>query len=115
MGTLCSSCYKRQCQIEQNLIHGEQCSICLEPIENDWFSTSCRHYFHSECVKLWYLNNNKSCPMCRTDQHINTSKIRRNEKITKNGSVHIRQSFMTSYEMDITPGNSFTGAHFPLG
>lgn len=43
-----------------------KCSICFEDIinKNDLFKTTCRHYFHFDCIKRWNLKH-KSCPLCR--------------------------------------------------
>ena len=40
------------------------CSICWEN-KCDW-SLPCKHQFHYECIRKWYIDNNKnSCPYCR--------------------------------------------------
>ena len=58
------------------------CSICLEECrEKDLIKTKCHHYFHSNCLYLWILQNPKQkalihsyddivpltgkCPLCR--------------------------------------------------
>lgn len=43
------------------------CSICLcEFEEKDVIKKlRCGHYFHSECIDPWLLNNKAVCPVCR--------------------------------------------------
>lgn len=52
---------------------GENCSICLEPLDKKTkdlsrkiYKTSCKHTFHIGCVKE-QCEVNKSCPLCRAD------------------------------------------------
>lgn len=44
------------------------CCICLQQykIEENVIEMSCNHLYHSECIEEW-LNNNPTCPICRTD------------------------------------------------
>jgi SNF2 family DNA or RNA helicase len=51
--------------------NGEDCSICLNPLENvisDNCSVVCTnpcgHAFHKKCIEKWF-NKNKKCPLCR--------------------------------------------------
>ena len=43
------------------------CSICLEPINFNLFQLKCKHIYHKECIKSWYLkgDSGKNCPDCR--------------------------------------------------
>ena len=41
-----------------------ECSICLDSIDDDLFLTECCHKFHSKCIKSWY-NHSPECPNCR--------------------------------------------------
>lgn len=60
-----------------------KCSICLEESrERNLIKTKCNHYFHSNCLYLWIMENPKQkkllryyddiipltgkCPLCRT-------------------------------------------------
>ena len=47
------------------------CSICLEEFKNEDIlkKLNCTHIFHKDCLGIWINNNNnnKSCPLCRTD------------------------------------------------
>ncbi len=51
------------------LIHNEDCSICMEVIERDDIACNNGHVFHDKCITEW-LNSrpmkNRTCPMCRT-------------------------------------------------
>tara|TARA_B100000989_G_C19510608_1_gene458835 strand:+ start:308 stop:745 length:438 start_codon:yes stop_codon:yes gene_type:complete len=54
-----------------------ECSICLESIDSDsgnLFITACNHHFHNFCIKKWYNEKNKSCPICRQSFVTNTKK-----------------------------------------
>ena len=45
----------------------KECSICLEPIEENKEVKkliNCNHYFHKSCINTWSYNNN-TCPLCR--------------------------------------------------
>ena len=47
----------------------ESCSICLEDFKtgDEIKKLNCTHVFHKECLEPWLNNNNRNCPMCRTD------------------------------------------------
>ena len=40
------------------------CTICLEPLTDNYKVLSCNHKFHMNCITQWY-NTKKSCPVCR--------------------------------------------------
>ncbi|EAS07488.1 zinc finger, C3HC4 type (RING finger) protein (macronuclear) [Tetrahymena thermophila SB210] len=45
----------------------DKCSICLIEYEIDEIVIvlpKCKHYFHYDCIKLWFQSNSK-CPFCR--------------------------------------------------
>lgn len=45
----------------------EECFICFESLSGETLVqciTTCKNYFHDECLKIW-LNNNNTCPLCR--------------------------------------------------
>jgi hypothetical protein len=44
----------------------QQCTVCLEPLEERVVNLACTHLFHRECVSTW-LTANASCPNCRHD------------------------------------------------
>ena len=44
----------------------EECCICLEKQkEKELTILRCKHTFHQKCMTKW-LENNRTCPMCRT-------------------------------------------------
>ena len=43
----------------------EKCTICLEAFTGDINTLPCAHRFHAACIGQW-LNDNDSCPLCRT-------------------------------------------------
>lgn len=43
------------------------CIICDDnDIEQDIFHTICGHNFHTNCLRQWVDEHNRSCPLCRT-------------------------------------------------
>ena len=40
------------------------CTICTDPIQEDFCAAPCGHTFHHECLTQW-LAHQKSCPQCR--------------------------------------------------
>ena len=43
------------------------CPICLENLEKEGYrvvQTSCKHFFHKDCIDVHFKNNDK-CPICR--------------------------------------------------
>lgn len=42
----------------------KECSICFEPFNDIYFSTTCHHTFHKDCITPW-LSKKKNCPVCR--------------------------------------------------
>lgn len=51
-----------------NELPENNCSICLDEFKNEDIlkKLNCSHIFHKDCLVPW-INNNKSCPLCRTD------------------------------------------------
>ena len=47
----------------------DSCSICLEDFKtgDNIKKLNCTHIFHKECLEPWLNDNNRNCPMCRTD------------------------------------------------
>ena len=52
-----------------NELPDESCSICLEEFKSgdNIKKLNCTHIFHKECLEPWLNDNNRNCPMCRTD------------------------------------------------
>jgi hypothetical protein len=44
----------------------DECSICLELIDDNCCTLKCSHNFHKECITEW-LEHKSICPNCRTD------------------------------------------------
>ena len=44
----------------------EECSICLELIDDNCCTLKCSHNFHKECITEW-LERKSVCPNCRRD------------------------------------------------
>jgi hypothetical protein len=42
----------------------DDCTICLEPIEEEIYSLNCQHKYHRDCITRW-LHTNPNCPLCR--------------------------------------------------
>ena len=55
-------------------MNSERCPICLDYIVEPSIlyavKTSCNHSFHRKCLDKW-LDNNKTCPICRYDYVLN--------------------------------------------
>jgi hypothetical protein len=50
-----------------NYFNSNVCIICLDEFKNntnDLINLSCKHRFHTQCLKNWIKHNNK-CPICR--------------------------------------------------
>ena len=47
----------------------DACSICLEDFKtgDNIKKLNCTHIFHKACLEPWLNDNNRNCPMCRTD------------------------------------------------
>jgi hypothetical protein len=47
-------------------LHAFECSICLlGGSSNEFYTTSCNHMFHENCIDKWFETGNVSCPLCR--------------------------------------------------
>ena len=59
--------------IKINNVVDDNCSICLEKIDNKCITLECNHSYHKKCIKLWIkeiINNpniNVNCPICKND------------------------------------------------
>lgn len=52
----------------QKTFYSEQpCVICINEFKEgeEAYETSCKHYYHTECLKTWFKENN-TCPTCRS-------------------------------------------------
>ena len=45
---------------------GDECSICLELIDDNCCTLKCSHNFHKECIEGWFMKE-ESCPLCRDE------------------------------------------------
>lgn len=45
----------------------ENCTICLDAMNDKIILLPCKHYFHPECIKKWLREYNYKCPICRTE------------------------------------------------
>lgn len=45
----------------------DNCTVCLEHIESDRYTTACGHHFHSRCLNQHLHSGSTSCPNCRAD------------------------------------------------
>ena len=45
------------------------CSVCLDEFKEDDIlkKLNCEHIFHKDCLEPWLNNNNRNCPLCKTD------------------------------------------------
>ena len=54
----------------------EECSICLEKLENEIAHLTCQHFFHFHCISSWIQKNKQmnfneiNCPMCNQEFEI---------------------------------------------
>ncbi len=46
---------------------GNNCPICLDPIDFSATRLRCNHEFHTACIESWF-NQCRSCPLCRSKQ-----------------------------------------------
>lgn len=44
----------------------QECSICMEPFNEDTVKLSCEHMYHKECIIEWFQNS-KRCPLCNNE------------------------------------------------
>ena len=60
--------YKSKDDCEYCRIHQDKqnCTICLEKINNKKIELSCNHIFHRDCLREW-MKQKPSCPVCRRD------------------------------------------------
>jgi hypothetical protein len=47
----------------------EECAVCLGALEDGdvcCVLPACRHEFHRECMRRWFMTGKTNCPLCRT-------------------------------------------------
>jgi hypothetical protein len=54
--------------VDANAI-GNDCSVCFEEMKEDEklvkCTTTCKNYFHDNCISMWLSTNHDTCPLCR--------------------------------------------------
>ena len=55
----------------------DSCIICLDDfnIDDNMINLECSHFFHEECIKKWFLYNNK-CPLCKKEYNFDNNEIK---------------------------------------
>lgn len=48
----------------------EICPICLDNLEENVYTTGCKHSFHKECIQKHFVYSN-NCPCCRRYIEVN--------------------------------------------
>ena len=81
----------------------EECSICLDVIEQNRRELKCTHNYHKECIEKWLEKSNK-CPLCMRDiremeevqsdscinHYINLCRLRDDiQEINEEGRIHM--------------------------
>ena len=75
------------------------CPICYEKMtSSNMIKTSCKHEFHRSCLERW-MEENPSCPMCRTDIRPTTGQLRPRR------ATSLQESALSSQH--VNNGNSF--------
>lgn len=65
----------------------DNCSICLEKLNGNIKTLSCKHKFHSSCITRWYRNN-KTCPICRQHFILYPNRTINNRRISRYAVIH---------------------------
>jgi len=48
-------------------VYVSDCPICIQGCDSsNSVLTVCKHRFHLECIRNWLVQDNNTCPMCRT-------------------------------------------------
>lgn len=45
--------------------HHQECSVCLNRIQDEGTTLPCGHKFHTLCIDRWKNTGHRTCPMCR--------------------------------------------------
>jgi hypothetical protein len=49
------------------------CTICIEPVIDDYHYLPCAHLYHSECINAWFKSNSDQiCPICKIPVYIDS-------------------------------------------
>lgn len=60
--------------VEQKFDEGDQCPICLEPLENskelDFCKYSCGKTIHKQCFQMWKMTKGNVCVYCRAKWYV---------------------------------------------
>ncbi len=63
---------------KQNIWVGSDCSICFEELKEKeniiQCVSTCKNYFHNDCIQMWLNTNHNSCPLCRATWNENKKK-----------------------------------------
>jgi hypothetical protein len=50
---------------------GKDCPVCFEEMKDGeslvQCITTCKNYFHNDCIKLWLSSDHNNCPLCRAE------------------------------------------------
>lgn len=71
----------------------QECAVCLNEFEEDEkirLIPFCGHFFHVDCIDVW-LQNNASCPVCRTSVTFNFDQVL--DPIRLSSSTHDPNNF----------------------
>ncbi|GLJ32511.1 hypothetical protein SUGI_0654200 [Cryptomeria japonica] len=67
-----------ECRLFDGFVkEGQECVVCLSEFADSEIVKllpNCCHYFHKECIEIWFLSHS-SCPVCRTRVHPDPSSI----------------------------------------
>ena len=80
----------------------DECSICLDAIEQNRRELKCTHNYHTECIEKWLERSNR-CPLCMRDiremevesescicRVINLCRLRDNiQEMNEEGRIHM--------------------------
>lgn len=70
----------------------DKCSVCHEILNINQLHRTlpCTHSFHPHCIDEWLIKSNKTCPICRTEIHVNSNtSVGSNTSVDSNVSVNV--------------------------
>jgi hypothetical protein len=73
----------------------DECTICLEPFNEDSIIFDCHHRFHFECILFNIINGvrKRDCPLCRKQ-----IKITKENDNKKQNLIYTLNNFITDYD-----------------